>query len=866
MGRSGRICLGVTALFFGASSHAVALESPQPIGYFCSPTTTSIVDNQYYAPQSGTCTYLSPTIPGTVSRYGDLYRGTVGSSTILNGHLMSFQSASTQFGDVISNPQQGEDFFAAIFPSQFLTEFRTFFQKGIGNPVGTNYGFIRFKYGTPPPPAPTLSFSASSSTIESGQNSTLSWIAANATSCSASNGWSGSRPVSGSEIVSPHATTTFELACTGAGGAVSASTTINVMSQSKPDPVIIIPGILGSEKHNDEWVIDPILHTYDDLIATLDINYYTPDVDLFTFPYDWRKSNVDTAVLLKQKIDEVKAICQCAKVDLVAHSMGGLVARQYIQSDAYDHDVDQLIFLGTPHLGAPKAYLMWEGGEVGPALRDRGMELILEHEAYEKHYPSLFAYLRTEPIESVRQLLPIYDYIFDNNAIRQYPSNYPVNDFLKNLNDNISRLLDSDIKIYNFVGETNTQETINGIKAVITQHSPLWEHGYPEGFYENSGIPGLINGSGDETVPTASAAFVNSHITLISSEHTTLPSQAEGNIYEILTDTEPVTLIHNLSHVNARLILIKILSPADLLVIAPDNTKIGKENGQEINQIPGAFYTGFNTDTEYITILNPLDGEYKVVTQGTGSGSYTVETNYISEATTTAASFSGTTSPGKVTELTLEVDTAHPEELEIIPPDLDPPVITITQPLAKDYLRSEQLPLAISASDAKSGILGLESRLDDVVIPNVGQVDLFFKALRSHSITASSTDMVGNATTSVRAFRVTANATSTVSDIERTYSLGWTTKKIQDDLKKKLNSCNVKKTTITNVTKVVTTVGKNGKPTTKTVQEKVTKVEIVFDKNCAKAMLKELDKYRNKGLNEQAYQLLKEDVQWLVNN
>ena len=131
--------------------------------------------------------------------------------------------------------------------------------------------------------------------------------------------------------------------------------------QSNPDPVIIIPGILGSSDKNGEWVIDPIFHTYDDLIATLEANGYEKGKDLFTLPYDWRESNILTALKLRNKINEVQTTCNCDKVDLVAHSMGGLVARQYIQSDKYENDVDQLIFLGTPHLGSPDSYLMWEG-------------------------------------------------------------------------------------------------------------------------------------------------------------------------------------------------------------------------------------------------------------------------------------------------------------------------------------------------------------------------------------------------------------------------------------------------------------------------------------------------------------------------
>lgn len=637
-----------------------------------------------------------------------------------------------------------------------------------------------------------------------------------------------------------------------------------------PDPVIIIPGILGSEKNSaGEWIIDPILHTYDDLITTLDANGYTPDVDLFTFPYNWRKSNVETAILLKQKIDAVKAICGCDKVDLVAHSMGGLVARQYIQSDDYVHDVDQLIFLGTPHLGAPKTYLMWEGGELSPIndFFDEFSEKFLEHEAYEKGHSSLFAYIRTESIDSILELLPTHDYIFDDLTLRSYPTNYPQNSFLEALNNNVSSLLNSSVEIHNIIGNTNIPETITAIQATDSQeYLPMWAHGYPDGFYDFLGDHGLVRGIGDKTVPLPSASFINQNLSSIASVHQTLPQEAEGDVYQILTGEVATTLVNNWDIPNAKIILFQIFSPADLLVVDPNGNKIGKESGQEINQIPGAFYSGFNTDTEYIAILNPLDGEYKIITQGTGSGAYTVETTYISEATTTEASYTGNTTPGLVTELKLEVDNENPQEIQITPSDTIPPTIVITSPVAKDYLRSEQMPVNVAATDSESGVQSLETRLDGNVIPNVGSVDLFYGSLGSHILFASSTDVAGNATTSSRTFRVVADATSTLSDIDRTYSLGWSTKKVHDDLIKKLKACNVKRTTITNITKVVVVTGSNGKPTTKKIQEKVTKVEIVFDKNCAKTMLKVLDKYRNKGLNEQGYQLLREDILWLVNN
>lgn len=77
-------------------------------------------------------------------------------------------------------------------------------------------------------PAPTLTFNATPSTITEGGSATLSWDAQNATTCTASGGWIGSKGFSGSEIVSPLATTLYTLDCTGDGGNVHKETTVSV--------------------------------------------------------------------------------------------------------------------------------------------------------------------------------------------------------------------------------------------------------------------------------------------------------------------------------------------------------------------------------------------------------------------------------------------------------------------------------------------------------------------------------------------------------------------------------------------------------------------------------------------------------------
>ena len=80
----------------------------------------------------------------------------------------------------------------------------------------------------PVPVPPTISFSAVPATIAAGQPATLTWSSTNAASCIASDGWLGTRPTSGSLAVTPAATTTYILTCTGIGGAASTSAQVTV--------------------------------------------------------------------------------------------------------------------------------------------------------------------------------------------------------------------------------------------------------------------------------------------------------------------------------------------------------------------------------------------------------------------------------------------------------------------------------------------------------------------------------------------------------------------------------------------------------------------------------------------------------------
>jgi hypothetical protein len=85
-------------------------------------------------------------------------------------------------------------------------------------------------------PAPTVTISLSPSSIALGASATLTWSSANATGCSAGAAWSGMRFTNGSQRVIPatSGSLTYTIACTGAGGTASASTTLAVSVPALP--------------------------------------------------------------------------------------------------------------------------------------------------------------------------------------------------------------------------------------------------------------------------------------------------------------------------------------------------------------------------------------------------------------------------------------------------------------------------------------------------------------------------------------------------------------------------------------------------------------------------------------------------------
>jgi pimeloyl-ACP methyl ester carboxylesterase len=89
--------------------------------------------------------------------------------------------------------------------------------------------------------------------------------------------------------------------------------------------------------------------------------------DVFYFVYDWRNDISSTAYDLETFINNVIASQEYGKVNILAHSMGGLVCKSALhQNSALGEKIDKIIFIGTPNLGAVEAFSVMKHGLKAP--------------------------------------------------------------------------------------------------------------------------------------------------------------------------------------------------------------------------------------------------------------------------------------------------------------------------------------------------------------------------------------------------------------------------------------------------------------------------------------------------------------------
>jgi hypothetical protein len=125
----------------------------------------------------------------------------------------------------------------------------------------------------------------------------------------------------------------------------------------KPDDGVIATDLFNNQLIPGWFGVDD----YDGLVGTLKSVVADPARQFFKFPYDWRASNRWAAEALDSFARPLLHDWQKghggadAKLWLVCHSMGGLVARYFLEHLGGASVTRRLITIGTPHRGAPKA-------------------------------------------------------------------------------------------------------------------------------------------------------------------------------------------------------------------------------------------------------------------------------------------------------------------------------------------------------------------------------------------------------------------------------------------------------------------------------------------------------------------------------
>lgn len=141
-------------------------------------------------------------------------------------------------------------------------------------------------------------------------------------------------------------------------------------------------------------------------------NIHTPDpgANFFPFPYDWRRDNRASAAALKRFVDRQLPAWRAhsgnkgAEVIFLAHSMGGLVARYYVEwLGGWEH-TRRLITFGTPHRGSLNALDVLSNGFRISGGGFKGVLIGLVQWKYPELFADLTRMVRSFP--SVYQLLP----------------------------------------------------------------------------------------------------------------------------------------------------------------------------------------------------------------------------------------------------------------------------------------------------------------------------------------------------------------------------------------------------------------------------------------------------------------------------
>jgi len=449
---------------------------------------------------------------------------------------------------------------------------------------------------------------------------------------------------------------------------------------TKDTPVVLVPGIMGSSQWY--WGIVPRLPD-DEPASASDLYIHAEkttgfqqlkktlkdlDYTVVECPWDWRmQCGKAYGEYLRDKLDEALKKSTTGKVHIVAHSMGGLVVRAYIQSEDYLGDIDKVAFVGTPHLGSSNPYYMWEGGDPKTAddLTDKGLTSGLNlytnsieelwKDTYKKKgwdkdkHDKIREFLR-DKTKSLLELMYTGSFLTDTFSYWAVGTSGNINTWLKDLNagsngyGSPASVMSKDgssgtkVEARLFVGDKGAS-TISRVIMALKKGSAgaandLYEDGIPRN--EKPKESNVVWGTGDGTVPYDSAVYpyTEGWAALCpkksDNSHSSLINDFVGEIVDFLDPQAGSDAAMAVSETTTTAELsVGITGDMRVLVTDPQSRKTGADpaTGTPVTEIPDS-QCAFDAGGGGSAIENPAAGTYQITYFGGADRDFQLDIEY----------------------------------------------------------------------------------------------------------------------------------------------------------------------------------------------------------------------------------------------
>jgi len=442
-------------------------------------------------------------------------------------------------------------------------------------------------------------------------------------------------------------------------------------------PVLLVPGIMGSAWKESRLDIIPTLQRHAspdpgdtklvlyDSSATgygwtavkdeLDARGYTDGCTRFDAPFDWRKDIDGSAEkYLRYWIEVAKEVSGSSKVNIIAHSQGGLLSRAYIRNGGTD--VDRLAMIGTPNHGSAKPYFLWEGGDPVSLTRATSEPIYTLLSTYLAFGSSLLGSTATSPLTVSRSIPGYQQRVFSymrsavpsmNQLMGTYAYLYPFgktqyvgNGWLDSLNtgEGVSRLTywnDPDpTKVKTTIFYSDGVQTLSNIKVGAKEEDrKFYPDGKPmlqttEGWLGGDGtVPGLVSARLDESGATHATPISGIHASLMKTYAKEAVAFIDYGQSVAGSDVSPP--VGDAAAVSKLSVIVE--GRVIPLLTAPSGLKSGIDSNVYTKDIP-ASSVAVGSEAGNISVANPANGTYTLTVASAYAGDYSLVVEYVDTA------------------------------------------------------------------------------------------------------------------------------------------------------------------------------------------------------------------------------------------